>query len=140
MTKKIFNPSDWLQPQTNISSPPALLVPPEAPRFMPPKTEEPMPRFVTHETESVLPEVEQIIQKLEANQTDITSTYSDWRNIGFAFADAFGENGRALFHRVSRFHHGYSTLTATPSSPTASNLPATVSRSKPFSISPNKRV
>ena len=30
-------------------------------------------------------------------------------------------------------------LTATPSSPIASNPPATVSRSKPFSISPNKR-
>ena len=76
---------------------------------MPPKTEEPMPRFVTHETESVLPEVEQIIQQLEATQTDITTTYADWRNIGFAFADAFGENGRALFHRVSRFHQVYST-------------------------------
>lgn len=68
--------------------------------------------FVSHETEpnleSVSGEVEQVIQQLETNKADITSTYSDWRNIGFAFANAFGENGRALFHRVSRFHHGYS--------------------------------
>jgi hypothetical protein len=53
-------------------------------------------------------EVERIIQSIEANRTDITSTYSDWVNIGFAFADEFGENGRNLFHRVSQFYPGYS--------------------------------
>ena len=35
--------------------------------------------------------------------------YSDWVNIGFAFADEFGETGRNLFHRVSQYHPEYST-------------------------------
>jgi len=53
-------------------------------------------------------DVEIIIQRLESAQTDITSNYSDWRDIGFAFADEFGVTGRDYFHRVSRFYPGYS--------------------------------
>ena len=52
--------------------------------------------------------MENIIQQIEEKQTDITAAYNHWRDIGFAFADAFAENGRELFHRVSRFHQGYS--------------------------------
>ncbi len=53
-------------------------------------------------------DVEIIIQRLESAQTDITASYNDWRDIGFAFADEFGESGRDYFHRVSRFYSGYS--------------------------------
>jgi hypothetical protein len=53
-------------------------------------------------------EVEQVIQAIEDNQLDIATAYADWRNIGFAFADEFGEAGRELFHRISRFYHDYS--------------------------------
>lgn len=53
-------------------------------------------------------EVETIIQQIEANQIDIATAYSDWRNIGFAFADEFGESGRDYFHRISRFYSDYS--------------------------------
>ena len=53
-------------------------------------------------------DVEIIIQRLESAQTDITANYSDWRDIGFAFADEFGESGRNYFHRISRFYPGYS--------------------------------
>jgi hypothetical protein len=53
-------------------------------------------------------DVEIILQRLESAQTDITADYSDWRDIGFAFADEFGETGRNYFHRVSRFYPGYS--------------------------------
>jgi hypothetical protein len=60
-------------------------------------------------TSSPSSEVEAIIQQIESKQIDITSAYSDWRNIGFAFADEFGENGRELFHRISRFYSDYST-------------------------------
>jgi len=53
-------------------------------------------------------EVESVVSKLEESQLDITENYSDWRNIGFAFADELGESGRNLFHRVSQFYAGYS--------------------------------
>ena len=53
-------------------------------------------------------DVETIIQRLESAHTDITASYSDWRDIGFAFADEFGEAGRDYFHRVSRYYPGYS--------------------------------
>jgi hypothetical protein len=55
-----------------------------------------------------LSDVEVIIQRLESAHTDITSNYAHWRDIGFAFADEFGESGRDYFHRVSRFYPGYS--------------------------------
>ena len=53
-------------------------------------------------------EIETIIQQIEALQIDIASAYSDWRDIGFAFSDAFGESGRDYFHRISRFYPDYS--------------------------------
>ncbi|AHW61041.1 Primase C terminal 2 (PriCT-2) [Draconibacterium orientale] len=53
-------------------------------------------------------DVETIIQRLESAHTDITASYPDWRDIGFAFADKFGKAGREYFHRVSRYYPGYS--------------------------------
>jgi len=53
-------------------------------------------------------DVEIIIQRIERSHTDITYNYSDWRDIGFAFADMFGESGRDYYHRVSRFYPEYS--------------------------------
>jgi hypothetical protein len=87
MERKTFNPQDWLNQPT------------------------PQPKVTEQQTfnsDSQPDEVERIIQSIEANRTDITSTYSDWVNIGFAFSDEFGENGRILFHRVSQFYPGYS--------------------------------
>ena len=87
MERKTFNPQDWLNQPT------------------------PQPKVTeqqTFNTYSQIDEVERIIQSIEANRTDITSSYSDWVNIGFAFADEFGENGRNLFHRVSQFYPNYS--------------------------------
>jgi hypothetical protein len=86
MERKTFNPSDWL-----------------------PK-EEPV-----HDTNTQVKtatsdasDVEYIIQQIESSKIDITPTYADWRNIGFAFADAFGEDGRTYFHRISCFYPNYS--------------------------------
>jgi hypothetical protein len=53
-------------------------------------------------------DIETIISRLESSQTDITANYDDWRDIGFAFADKFGETGREYYHRISRFYSGYS--------------------------------
>ncbi|MEQ9287723.1 MAG: DUF3987 domain-containing protein [Cyclobacteriaceae bacterium] len=88
MERKTFNPLEWLdkpEKQTKVIE-------------------------QTHiETPTSMEEVERIIQFIESNSTDITSAYSDWVNIGFAFADEFGESGRNLFHRISQFYPDYSS-------------------------------
>lgn len=53
-------------------------------------------------------EVEAVLEQIEAYQVDLTMNYQDWLTIGFAFAHEFGEGGRGYFHRVSRYHPGYS--------------------------------
>jgi hypothetical protein len=58
--------------------------------------------------DSVSTDTELIISRIESTNTDITSNYTDWRNIGFSLADEFGESGRDYFHRISRFYSGYS--------------------------------
>lgn len=88
MEKKIFNPSDWLQKPVQDA---------------------------THKTITITPsntdaaQVETIIKQIEEKSIDIATAYSDWRNIGFAFAQTFGENGRDYFHRISCFYSDYST-------------------------------
>ncbi len=52
-------------------------------------------------------EVETVIRRIEASQTDITLGYNNWLNIGFALSDEFGAAGRSYFHRVSCFHPKY---------------------------------
>ncbi len=86
MEKKVFNPADWADDQFQKQEPIKIDLALDNHKFS---------------------EVEQIIQQIEAQQLDIASEYSDWRNIGFAFADEFGESGRELFHRISKFYHDY---------------------------------
>ncbi len=52
-------------------------------------------------------DVEKIISQIELKKIDVTSSYENWLNIGFAFADSFNEGGRELFHRVSVFYPQY---------------------------------
>jgi len=94
--KENFDVSYWLQINfTNCdlqSSTAKVLVPAGIDR---------VPRF-SNDTDTV-------IGRIEANHTDITSSYYDWLKIGFAFANEHGEAGRDYFHRVSRFYPKYST-------------------------------
>jgi len=53
-------------------------------------------------------DTDNVIRRIEATGTDITSNYNDWIKIGFAFANEYGISGRDYFHRVSRFYPGYS--------------------------------
>ncbi len=53
-------------------------------------------------------QVEEVIEQIEEIGVDLTSAYSDWVKIGFAFADHFGEQGREYFHRVSQMYPNYS--------------------------------
>jgi hypothetical protein len=53
-------------------------------------------------------DIETITQRIEQAAIDIAPNYADWRDLGFALADALGENGRSYYHRISRFYEGYS--------------------------------
>ena len=92
MTKKTFNPQDWLnntesdnntQPQEN--------------------------RTYTDSKSKIKSDIEEIVTKIESENIDITDDYNVWRDIGFALADGLGESGREYFHRISKFHSDYSS-------------------------------
>jgi len=51
--------------------------------------------------------IEKFIEEIERTQTDITQGYENWRNLGFALADEYGESGRNYFHRISRINPDY---------------------------------
>ena len=83
---KIFNPKEWLTetvPDNKVTA------------------------QKSNEPKTVLEEVEAVISRLEEHRMDITQSYKEWINIGFALSEEFGENGRDLFHRVSAFHSKY---------------------------------
>jgi len=90
MGKKKFNPKDW----QNKSSP-------KSPENNPANPEN------LNKIKVQTPDIEEITQRIESTTTDIASTYPDWRDLGFALADALGESGRTYYHRISRFYPGY---------------------------------
>ncbi len=57
-------------------------------------------------------DVEALVSAIEASGIDITAAYSDWLAIGFALVSELGEEGRSLFHRLSRFYPGYDVAEA----------------------------
>ena len=85
MNKKIFNPKEWLEV---------------------PAKQEPQPKQMPTPTVSDN-QFENYLQQIEHTGTDITQGYDNWRNIGFALADEFGEMGRDYFHRISKFSSSY---------------------------------
>src|SRR5574344_113321 len=84
MSKKIFNPEDW---QT--------------------KTTEQTPIANQNSSLSSNADIEEITKRIEAAAVDIAPNYADWRDLGFALADALGENGRSYYQRLSRFYPSY---------------------------------
>lgn len=51
--------------------------------------------------------IDTIVRRLEHHQQDVTTPYRKWFRIGLALASTFGEQGRPLYHRISRFYHRY---------------------------------
>ncbi len=89
MYKKTFNPADWATnkvTETNTTAIPTI----------------PQSNIDTSN------EIETITQRIEAASVDIAPNYADWRDLGFALADALGESGRNYYHRLSRFYPSYS--------------------------------
>lgn len=94
MSKKIFNPADWIEPnktetqnsiQSNAFSP-----------------------SLNGEGAEMRSDLELIVNRIESASIDIAPNYADWRDMGFAIADALGESGRNYYHRLSRFYPSYS--------------------------------
>ena len=83
MSKKKFNPKDW---ESSVTVPTAPIVPNNNPRT----------------------DIEIITKRIESTVTDIAPNYADWRDLGFALADALGEIGRSYYHRLSCFYSKYS--------------------------------
>lgn len=81
-----FNPQNWLNDKADLQYDTARAI---------------------KKTNTKADEVEAVLDQIEKLQLDITSTYESWINIGFAFAEEFGEMGRDYFHRCSRFHSQY---------------------------------
>ena len=52
--------------------------------------------------------IECIVKRIEGDRRDVTTPYRKWFRIGLALASIFGEEGRELYHRISRFYDGYS--------------------------------
>ena len=94
MDKKIFNPLEWL----------------EQPGQQKINTDPPEIKANTGvKANADAEEIESIIQQIEAKQIDIATAYTDWRDIGFALAEGFGESGRDYFHRISKFYPAYTS-------------------------------
>lgn len=91
MTKKKFNPNDWLNNANTTTKNTPLT-----------------PSVAKDENQSVIDEIEEIVSRIEVKNIDIAYAYSDWRDIGFALSGALGEQGREYFHRISRFYPDYS--------------------------------
>lgn len=51
--------------------------------------------------------IEALVNEIEKSTIDITVGYDNWLKIGFALADALGEQGRFLYHRISQFNADY---------------------------------
>jgi hypothetical protein len=114
MSKKTFNPAEWLSKPNaeQITFDSAEAQPTFAARQW-------ATNKVTETNATAIPtipqssidtsnEIETITQRIEAASVDIAPNYADWRDLGFALADALGESGRNYYHRLSRFYPSYS--------------------------------
>ncbi|NLJ19520.1 MAG: DUF3987 domain-containing protein [Bacteroidales bacterium] len=96
MSKKTFNPTDWQPTETNKI---------ESQKSHNSDALSPSP---LGEGSGVRSDIEEITRRIESASIDIAPNYADWRDLGFALADALGESGRNYYHRLSRFYPSYS--------------------------------
>ena len=90
MSKKHFNPKEWL----NNTQPNNFV----------PIVEKPKENSQLSTFNPQLQDIEEVVSRIESSAIDIAPNYADWRDLGFALADALGENGRDYYQRLSRFY------------------------------------
>lgn len=56
--------------------------------------------------------IKAVAQEIERQGIDMTATYHDWLRVCFALVDELGEEGRSVFHTVSRNYEGYDERSA----------------------------
>jgi len=52
-------------------------------------------------------DIDFILQQISQGKTDLTDSYSDWLNIGFALVSKYGEGGLDMFHLISQQSYKY---------------------------------
>lgn len=57
-------------------------------------------------------QVEDLIIEIQKNKIDIAPNYSEYLNLGFAFANEFGEHGRNYYHTVCSISEKYNVVDA----------------------------
>lgn len=88
MSKKKFNPKAWAT--NNVTEKNTVSIP-----------------AIPQSNIDTSNEIEIVTLRIEAASIDIAPNYADWRDLGFALADALGESGRSYYHRLSSFYSGY---------------------------------
>ncbi len=88
MSKKKFKPNDWAT--NNVTEKNTVSIP-----------------AIPQSNIDTSNEIETVTLRIEAASIDIAPNYADWRDLGFALADALGESGRSYYHRLSSFYPGY---------------------------------
>lgn len=81
---------------------------PKAKSFSIPKKRKLKSSSTGYASKSDQEKVELVVGLIESNGIDITSDYEDWYKIAGSLYNAFGENGRSYFHRISKFYSEYS--------------------------------
>lgn len=105
--KKAFNPSEWLEKKKSSLSPNPVIPNTEKGGSPEPPIRPISPIGPISPITSLENEIEQLVCSVESASADIAPSYSEWRDLAFALADALGEGGRSYFHRLSRFYCGY---------------------------------
>ena len=105
--KKDFNPSEWLGKKKSSLSPNPVIPNTEKGGSPEPPIRPISPIGPISPITSLENEIEQLVCSVESASADIAPSYSEWRDMAFALADALGEGGRSYFHRLSRFYCGY---------------------------------
>lgn len=105
--KKDFNPSEWLEKKKSSLSPNPVIPNTEKGGSPEPPIRPISPIGPISPIKTLEDEIEQLVCSVESASSDIAPSYSEWRDMAFALADALGEGGRSYFHRLSRFYCGY---------------------------------
>lgn len=58
---------------------------------------------------NIAEQIRTVTNRIVGNSIDITAGYNRWRNIGFGISLEMGEEGRSIFHDISRFNIGYNS-------------------------------
>jgi len=105
MTKKIFNPTDWLEQPVQQLAVQSTVQPVHqtvSQAESQPKKEQQFNSLDDNTFEAYLHTIEQ-------SSIDITGDYAIWRDLGFALANEYGVSGKDYYHRISQFHPDYDT-------------------------------